>query len=104
MQKEHKPDPLFDGGPGGGSFGLIEFLSTGLSVGIISTVGNTNFAPGKFMFRLSESPLGDRLCPTNVVKIGCGSVCSYLYLCLSYLACCDAFINGTNRSYALLSM
>lgn len=66
---KHKPEPLFDGGPGGGSFGLIKFLSTGFRVGISPVVGNTNFAPGKLTFRPRESPLGDRLCP-NVVKIG----------------------------------
>lgn len=96
--------PLFDGavadelggGPGGGNFGRITFLSTGFSIGI-SPLGNTNLAPAKCKFRPIDSPLSDRLWP-NVVK----SLCDCEYLCFSYFSDASSSASNDNGSYTLL--
>lgn len=99
--QNHKP--LFDvvvaefgGGPGGGSFGRITFLSTGFNIGI-SPLGSTNLAPAKCRFRPIDSPLSDRLWP-NVVK----SLCDCEYLCLSYFSDASSSASNGNGSYTLL--
>lgn len=87
-------EDIIGGGPGGGSFGRITFLSTGFSTGISPPLGSTSLAPAKCKFLPIDSPLSDRLWPNVVNSLGGG--CGYL--CFSYLSTVSISASNGNGS------